>query len=70
VGQYPNPRIESVPLSIFPILLLGLAGILFVLAAVLPPSRDGIDYRFRLFSFGLFCWVVFALLQLIGGLIK
>jgi hypothetical protein len=69
-NTYTNMRPETVPLTIFPILLLALAGLMFILAAVLPSGKDSVDTKLRLFSFGLACWIVFVILQLIGGLVK
>lgn len=60
----------AVPLNIFAILSLLIATILFVLAAVLPISASANASRERLVAAGLACWVLFILLQLIGGLVK
>lgn len=57
------------PLGIFPVLLLLLACVLFILAATERNGR-GTEDRQRLLSAGLACWVLYILLQLIGGLVK
>jgi len=61
----PNP-----PLTVFAVLLLGLAVVLFILAAVAPPNGENNAHRFRLMSAGSACWVLYILLRLIGGLVR
>ena len=68
----PNEPVPQMPLSIFAFLLLGLACVLFILAAVGKngDQRQQTEYRQQLMSWGLACWVLYILLQLIGGLVK
>jgi hypothetical protein len=64
------PTPQEMPLTVFAVLLLLLATVLFVLAAVLPVEVESNVNRFRLLAAGSACWVLYVLLQLIGGLVK
>ena len=58
---------SRVPLTVFQILLIGASVVLFILAAVNTKTNE---QRFRYVAAGLACWVVYVLLQMIGGLVK
>ena len=63
--------IENVPLTIFPLLLLALAALLFIFVAGFPNGtpESGVT-RQRLIGAGLACYMVYQVLQLIGGLVR
>jgi uncharacterized membrane protein YidH (DUF202 family) len=61
--------VSAAPLTVFQILLIGL-GILCAVLAATTRNDESNTYRMRLVAASLACWMVYALLSQIGGLVK
>ena len=53
-------------ISLIPVVMLVLASVLFILAAAV----NGATHRDRLVSAGLACWVLYVLMNLVGGMVR
>lgn len=63
----PAIPLTTTPLTVFPVVLLLIAGVLFVLATV---GNGTLEKRQRYQSAGFVCLVLYWVLRLIGGLVK